>query len=127
MNKFLCGCVALMGLFVLSESLTCNTCPVGVGSLCILGSSKLCPSNQPSCFSGLAVFNISNFLNIKSKGCIESANCNLTTTSSILGASYTVTTTCCDSSDKCNGAGAIQLHLTVALGAALVAIWSTFV
>ncbi|KAL0962499.1 hypothetical protein UPYG_G00340800 [Umbra pygmaea] len=127
MNKFLLGCITLVGLFVVSESLSCYTCPVGIGSFCILGPTTTCSPTQPNCFSGVATFNISNFLTIKSKGCIEKTFCNATTTSSILGASYEVRTSCCDNRDQCNGAGAIQLHLTVALVAALVAIWSTFV
>ncbi|CAB1351318.1 unnamed protein product [Coregonus sp. 'balchen'] len=124
MNKFMWGCMALVGLFVVAESLNCNTCSVGVGSFCLIGSSKTCSTSEPNCYTGLAVFNVSSILGIKIKGCLATASCNTTSTGSILTAGYTVSQTCC-STDLCNGAGAIQLPLIVAIGAALVAIWST--
>ncbi|XP_029591604.1 protein Bouncer isoform X2 [Salmo trutta] len=125
MNKFMWGCVALVGLFVVAESLKCNTCTVGMASLCFIGSTAECSTSEPNCFTAVAEFNATKLLNLKRKGCMATALCNTTSTGSILTADYTVTQTCC-STDQCNGAVAIQLPLTVALGAALVAIWSTF-
>ncbi|XP_024251889.1 lymphocyte antigen-6, epidermis [Oncorhynchus tshawytscha] len=125
MNKLMWGCVALVGLFAVAESLKCNTCTVGLSSLCFIGSTAECSTDQPNCFTAEAVFNATSIVNLKRKGCLATAFCNTTSTGSILTAGYTVTQTCC-STDQCNGAVAIQLPLTVALGSALVAIWSTF-
>ncbi|XP_010898767.1 lymphocyte antigen 6B [Esox lucius] len=126
MKKFLWGCVALVGLFVVAESLNCNTCSVGIGGVCLFGKTTTCSITQPNCYTGLAVFNFSSTLKIKTKGCLDSPSCNMTYVNSVLGAGYSVTTFCCSSTDLCNGAGVIQPHLTVALGAALVAVRSIF-
>uniref|UniRef100_A0A674EKL3 Uncharacterized protein n=1 Tax=Salmo trutta TaxID=8032 RepID=A0A674EKL3_SALTR len=72
----------------------------------------------------IPLFNIGNIMSIKHKGCLATHFCNTTSTSSILGVGYVVSQTCC-STNLCNGVGSVQLPLTVALGAALVAIWST--
>ncbi|CAB1321108.1 unnamed protein product, partial [Coregonus sp. 'balchen'] len=98
------------------ESLNCNTCSVGITSVCLIGSTTTCSTSEHNCYSGQAVFNISS---IKRKGCLPT-NVYTTSTSGILGAGYTISQTCC-STNLCNGAGSVQLPLT-----ALVAIWSTF-
>ncbi|KAM9415067.1 uncharacterized protein ACWYII_024130 isoform 1-T1 [Salvelinus alpinus] len=126
MNKFMLGCVVLVGLFAVAESLKCNTCTVGLSSLCFIGSTAVCSTSEPNCFTEQAEFNVTKFLNLKRKGCMATSLCNTTSIGTILTADYTISRTCCNTTDQCNGAVAIQLPLTVALGAALVAIWSTF-
>ncbi|KAG9335658.1 hypothetical protein JZ751_004309 [Albula glossodonta] len=64
---------------------------------------------------------LSSFSGFSRLGCLASSSCNTTMNGTILGAAYTVTLNCCNT-DKCNnGAGSIQLSLTAAVGAALVA------
>uniref|UniRef100_A0A4W5NN72 UPAR/Ly6 domain-containing protein n=1 Tax=Hucho hucho TaxID=62062 RepID=A0A4W5NN72_9TELE len=134
-------CLSIFLSFHLTaESLTCKTCSVGLASLCFGSSTTDCSISEPNCYTAKAVlpkqklpvitillpeFNVTDLLNLKRKGCLATTLCNTTSAGSILTAGYTVTHSCC-STDQCNGAGAIQLPLTVALGAALVAIWSTF-
>ncbi|XP_062342578.1 protein Bouncer-like [Osmerus eperlanus] len=124
MNKFLWACVAVVALAVVAESLTCNTCSVGILNTCVFGSTATCSASEPNCYKGQATFNVSSVVNLYTKGCLASSSCNTTTTGNILGAGYTVSRTCC-STDRCNGASSIQLPLTAALGAALVALWSS--
>ncbi|KAL0962502.1 hypothetical protein UPYG_G00340850 [Umbra pygmaea] len=94
--------------------------------VCLFGSTTNCSANQPNCYIGSAVFNISTIPKIKAKGCVESDSCNFTISRDILGVGYSVQRICCNT-NQCNWAGAIQLHLTLVLGAALVAIWSNVV
>lgn len=61
---------------------------------------------------------------VQSAGCIASHLCNQTESGTVLTLGYTMTKTCCDT-DFCNGALSVQLPLAAALGAALVAIWTT--
>lgn len=64
----------------------------------------------------------SDLLDIHAEGCIEESACR-NETGQILTVNFTITRTCC-STDLCNGAAPIQMPLTAALCAALVAVWS---
>ncbi|XP_035537812.1 sperm acrosome membrane-associated protein 4-like [Morone saxatilis] len=124
MGKLIWVCAALMAVFVTGESLTCNTCRVGLAGKCLFGSSMTCSDSQPNCYWGKLAFNISRLMSLETQGCLASSLCNQTESGALLTAGYTVTRTCC-SIDRCNGATSIQLPLTAALGAAILAIWST--
>ncbi|TKS88386.1 hypothetical protein D9C73_023184 [Collichthys lucidus] len=104
----------------LVKSLTCNTCDVAVLGLCISDTPVKCTAKQKTCYSAVATFT-SGLMPIHARGCMEDTCKN--TTGSILTVNYTLTMHCCNS-DLCNGAAAVQLPLTAALCAALVAVWS---
>ncbi|TNN61857.1 hypothetical protein EYF80_027974 [Liparis tanakae] len=123
--KFIWVCSALMAMFVTGEGLTCNTCRVGFADKCLYRSTETCSDDQPNCYRGKLAFNISQFMTLQTEGCMNSTLCNKTKTGSLLTAGYTVTRTCC-STDRCNGATSIQLPLTAAVSAALLAVWSTW-
>ncbi|KAK3526512.1 hypothetical protein QTP70_030652 [Hemibagrus guttatus] len=129
MKCVLLGIVAAIGLFALTESLTCNKCSIGLVGLCLNPSSITCSSNTSSCTTSKASFpSISGFLGFSSQGCLESSLCNGTTSGSLLGGTYTISQTCC-SSDKCNplvisGASYVHVSLTAILSVALLAcVW----
>ncbi|XP_045915244.1 protein Bouncer-like [Micropterus dolomieu] len=121
MNKFLWSCAALLTLFVTVESLTCNTCSLNILGYCFEDAPVNCTKNQTMCYSGVAKFS-ADLPDIYSRDCIEPSACK-NDTGSILNVKYTITRKCCHT-DLCNRATAIQLPLTAALGAALVAVWS---
>ncbi|XP_029919899.1 sperm acrosome membrane-associated protein 4-like [Myripristis murdjan] len=125
MNKFLCLCVALGAMFAAGESLVCNTCKVGIAGTCLFSSTVTCTDSEPNCYRGNLAFNVSGLLSLQTRGCLDTTSCNKTQTGTLLTAGYTVTKTCC-STDRCNGATSIQLPLTAAVGAALLAMWSTW-
>uniref|UniRef100_A0AAY5K236 UPAR/Ly6 domain-containing protein n=1 Tax=Esox lucius TaxID=8010 RepID=A0AAY5K236_ESOLU len=132
MNKIIFGVLAVVGSFMLVESLTCNKCTVGVLSLCLNPSTLTCTTNTSACFTGKATFpSISNSIGFSTQGCLNSDLCNSTNaTNSILGVSYTIVTQCC-STNNCNpssisGATSAKLSVTAAIGAALVAsVWGS--
>ncbi|XP_036395142.1 protein Bouncer-like [Megalops cyprinoides] len=127
MNKLVCGILAVALYFVVAESLTCNNCKVGILGKCLISTTTTCSAAQPNCYTGKAAFpNITDFLGFYTKGCLDTASCNQTMNGSILGASYTVTRSCC-STDNCtpaNSAGTVHLSLTT--GAILLAsVWNS--
>ncbi|XP_035537817.1 protein Bouncer-like [Morone saxatilis] len=121
MNKYLWSCAAILTLFVTVESLTCNTCDLSVLGSCFFDSPVSCNKNQTRCY--IAVANIQGLLNVHARGCTVESDCKNQTGLSILTYKYNITRSCC-STNLCNGAASIQLPLTAALGAALVALWS---
>ncbi|XP_078146668.1 uncharacterized protein LOC144542929 [Centroberyx gerrardi] len=125
MNRFLWVGVALMAMLVTGESLTCNTCRVGIAGKCLFSSTETCGESETNCYCGNLAFNVSGLLSLQTRGCLASASCNQTETGSLLTAGYTVSKTCC-STDRCNGASSIRLPLTAAVGAALLAVWSSW-
>nr|XP_020515792.1 sperm acrosome membrane-associated protein 4-like [Labrus bergylta] len=122
MKKFIWICATLTAMFVTGESLICNTCRMNIVGRCLFPSTKTCSESQTSCYSGRLAFNISSLLSWETQGCLNSTLCNQTETGTLLTAGYTVTRTCC-MTDCCNGATSVQLPVTAAVGAALVAIW----
>ncbi|XP_071356410.1 protein Bouncer-like [Trachinotus anak] len=121
MNKFLWSCAALLTLFVTVESLSCYTCDVAVLGYCLHEEPVNCTKNQKTCYSAVAKFS-ADLLDIHERGCIEDNKCN-NESGTILSVNYTITRTCCNT-NLCNGATTIQLPMTAALCAALVAVWS---
>lgn len=110
-----------------SKPCRCNTNVNSISFLLFLSESGQCcywVTNDPLWSPPLA-FNISRFMTLQTEGCMNSSLCNKTKTGSLLTAGYTVTRTCC-STDRCNGATSIQLPLTAAVSAALLAVWSTW-
>ncbi|XP_022602628.1 lymphocyte antigen 6 complex locus protein G6d-like [Seriola dumerili] len=112
-----------MAMVVTGESLTCNTCRVGIAGKCLFSSTETCSDSQSSCYWGNLAFNVSSLISLQTRGCLASSLCNQTEMGSLLTAGYTVNRTCC-STDCCNGAASIQFSLTAAVGAALLAVWS---
>ncbi|XP_028255168.1 protein Bouncer-like [Parambassis ranga] len=121
MDKLLWSCAALLTLFVTAECLTCDTCDVSVLSYCFKQAPVNCTKTQDRCYTAVAKFS-ADLLDIHAKGCTEASLCK-NETGSILSVNYTITRTCC-SKNLCNRATAIQLPLTAAVCAALVAVWS---
>ncbi|KAM9497206.1 uncharacterized protein Hap1MRO34_003376 [Clarias gariepinus] len=130
MKRVLLGFVTVIGLFALAESLNCNQCSLSLIGVCLFPTSTTCTTNTSVCTTSKASFSgVSGFLGFGSQGCIESSKCN-TTSGTILGATYTVTQTCC-STNTCNpvtvstsGASYVQLSLTGVLSATLLAcVW----
>ncbi|CAK6965825.1 prostate stem cell antigen-like [Scomber scombrus] len=121
MNKFLWSCAALMTVFVAVESLTCYTCKVGILGHCLFDKTINCTVGENRCFSAVAKFS-ADFLDIHDKGCTSAALCK-NETGSILNVNYDVTRRCCSTS-LCNKASSVQLPLSAALVAALVALLS---
>uniref|UniRef100_A0A672Z9Y7 UPAR/Ly6 domain-containing protein n=1 Tax=Sphaeramia orbicularis TaxID=375764 RepID=A0A672Z9Y7_9TELE len=72
-----------------------------------------------------SVLNVSKFMRMHARGCIASSLCNTTETGTLLTAGYTVSRTCCNT-DCCNGATAIQIPLTAALGAAVMSNYLSY-
>ncbi|XP_059205262.1 protein Bouncer-like [Centropristis striata] len=123
--KFIWICAALTAMFVTGESLTCHSCKVGIGGKCLFKSTETCSGSQPNCYWGKLTFNTSHFVTLQTRGCMASSLCNQTETGALLTVGYSLTRTCC-STDCCNGASAVQLPLTAAVGAALMAVVSTW-
>ncbi|XP_072562001.1 lymphocyte antigen-6, epidermis [Paramormyrops kingsleyae] len=130
MNKIILGFFAVTLCFIFAESLTCNTCSLGLFGKCLFSSTTSCQAGQPTCYSGVATFSgISGFSGFSSLGCSDTTNCNSTTNSTVFFATINVVKTCC-STDSCNqlsGAPSAELSLTAAVGAALVAsVWNSW-
>ncbi|XP_051520010.1 lymphocyte antigen-6, epidermis [Myxocyprinus asiaticus] len=123
MNRVVIGVIAVIGLFTLSEALTCNTCKVGILGKCFFSSQVTCVASETSCVSAKAEFNVTGFLSLSTSGC--TSDCN-NTVGSILGAGYSITKTCC-TTDLCNGASTTHMSMTAALSAALLAsVWGSY-
>eukprot|EP00064_Thunnus_orientalis_P020581 superscaffoldBa00005732_g20720 len=121
MNKILWSCAALLTLFVAVESLTCNTCSLGILGTCLREVPVNCTETEDRCYTAVAKFS-ADLLDIHERGCTNSTNCK-NETGSILNVNYTITKTCCSTS-LCNRVASIQMPLTAALAAALVAVLS---
>uniref|UniRef100_A0A3Q1EHT6 UPAR/Ly6 domain-containing protein n=1 Tax=Acanthochromis polyacanthus TaxID=80966 RepID=A0A3Q1EHT6_9TELE len=103
---------------IILTSLNCST---------FLLSVDLNPK-RPSCFhvfsvSVLTEFNSTGPLSLHTRGCLDSDLCGVTLTGTLLGAGYTSSFVCCNTT-LCNGATTVQLPLTVALCAAILSfLW----
>ncbi|KAF7664077.1 hypothetical protein LDENG_00190680 [Lucifuga dentata] len=115
----------LLGFFVTAaHSLTCRQCPIGVFGMCFFGSDIFCDNTTSSCYTGEAQFNATGSLTLHIRGCLDSDLCGKTLTGTLLSAAYISSFQCCRT-DLCNGAGSVQLSLTVALSAAILSsFWS---
>ncbi|XP_047461391.1 sperm acrosome membrane-associated protein 4-like [Mugil cephalus] len=121
MSKLLWRCAALLTLFIAVQCLQCNTCDFKIFGQCVGRSPVNCTGDENRCYTGVAKFT-GALMDIHARGCIEAFNCT-NQTGQILTVNYTITRTCC-SGDLCNGAAPVQMPLTAALCAALVAVWS---
>ncbi|XP_037649820.1 protein Bouncer-like [Sebastes umbrosus] len=121
MNRFLWSCAALLTLFITVEALSCYTCDGEILGYCLCSAAVNCTEDQDRCFVAVAKFS-SHVSDIHERGCTDQSGCE-GSNGTILTVNYTITRTCCNSS-LCNGAASIQLPLTAALAAALVAVWS---
>ncbi|KAL4629621.1 alpha-elapitoxin-As2a-like [Arapaima gigas] len=127
MNKILSGLVTVGVLFACAESLTCNSCSLGIFGRCFFGKTVTCNSTQGNCFTSNAAFTgILGFTGFTTQGCLDSAlnsTCNTTNTGSILSATYTVNTTCCTTNNcnPVNGAPTFKFSLSAVTSAALLA------
>ncbi|KAK2830559.1 hypothetical protein Q5P01_018490 [Channa striata] len=124
MTKLLWGCAALLTLFVTVESLSCYKCDVEIFSSCLKKAQVNCTGTQNTCYTAVANFS-ADFLTIYDRGCIAESECK-NQTGSVLNVNYTITRRCCNT-NLCNAASPLQLPLTAALCAALVAFWSQWI
>ncbi|XP_077404756.1 uncharacterized protein LOC144037274 [Vanacampus margaritifer] len=126
MGRIIIGVIAALACFMLVESLTCNECSFGLVGFCLTSSTVECSTNISQCFTGKATFaSISTSVGFNTQGCIEEANCNVTTNATLLGVTYQATVECC-STDRCNpvqlsGAPSARMTLATAIGAAFLA------
>ncbi|XP_051526806.1 prostate stem cell antigen-like [Myxocyprinus asiaticus] len=103
MNRIIFGLFAVALSFAVGQALQCYECKLGFGSLCIT-TKKTCDVGQ-QCYSGVGT--AAGLVDIKRKGCLEVAKCNLTETLNFPANSstqvYRMNKTCC-STDLCNSA-----------------------
>merc|ERR1712142_1208169 len=102
MSRILYGIIAVVASVMLADSLTCNSCSVGLLGYCVNSAEVACTNSTEVCFTTSATFpSISGFKGFSSQGCMTTTGCNATT-------------------------NATKLSLTAALGAAVLAsVWGT--
>uniref|UniRef100_A0A4W4GG91 UPAR/Ly6 domain-containing protein n=1 Tax=Electrophorus electricus TaxID=8005 RepID=A0A4W4GG91_ELEEL len=96
----------------LAEGLVCNSCPVGILSKCLFGSSQTCTDTNNNCYTATA-------------GMTACTNTHTTRTHHFARShSFNYVHLCC-STNLCNGAGSAQLSVTAAFSTTLLAsAWS---
>eukprot|EP00064_Thunnus_orientalis_P020582 superscaffoldBa00005732_g20721 len=123
MNKLLWVSAALMALFVTGESLTCNTCKMGIGGECLISITETCDITHNNCYWGELKFNATGQVSLHTRGCLDSDLCGVTLTGTLLSVGWTSSFQCCNTT-LCNGATSVQLSLTVAVCAAVLSsLW----
>lgn len=122
MNRIILQLFAVGLCVAIGQALVCYKCDIGFGRLCIT-TQQTCSSGQ-LCFSGVG--KAVGFLDIKTKGCLDTVNCNKTesTTFGSNNTVYSLTKTCCNT-DLCNAAPGMPG--TSSLTLALTAISALFV
>lgn len=124
MNRIILQLVAIGFCFAVVQTLQCYNCKFGIGELCLTNKVE-CAAGE-LCFSGVG--KAAGFVDVKSKGCLAVAKCNMTEETNVPGINsnttlYTVTKTCCDTA-LCNGAPG--LPGTSALSLALATVTALF-
>ncbi|XP_020361338.1 ly-6/neurotoxin-like protein 1 [Oncorhynchus kisutch] len=110
----------LVVFIAVAQSLTCKQCSVGIFGTCFFPKNMVCDNSTLNCFTGEAKFNSTGFLTLHTRGCLDSDLCGKTITATIFSAGVTSSSSCCQT-DLCNGASSVQVSVTVALSAALMA------
>ncbi|MEQ2265510.1 hypothetical protein XENORESO_012184, partial [Xenotaenia resolanae] len=133
MGKFLFAVVAAFASLVLAESLICNRCRFSLFGTCLGRDNETCATNVSVCATQRLTFTtLPDFVGFNIQGCSDtSTGCNVTTTSTLLGAAYEYKLTCCNHADRCNpivlnGAPSTKMTFTAAIGAGLLAsVWGS--
>ncbi|XP_042082127.1 lymphocyte antigen-6, epidermis [Haplochromis burtoni] len=125
MAKIVLAVIAAVASFMLVDSLSCNKCSFGLVGLCLSSSTETCSTNTSTCYTGTVAFpSLTSFSGFTSRGCrSDTAACNITSNSTLLGVSYNLAITCC-STDNCNptsGAPSAKITLSAAIAAAVLA------
>ncbi|TDH03932.1 hypothetical protein EPR50_G00147190 [Perca flavescens] len=122
MNRIILQLFALGFCFAVVQALTCYKCSLGLSSLCFT-TNTTCNSGE-RCFSGFG--KAAGYFDIKKKGCLAVAKCNMTEQVTFGGNNtfYSMTMTCCNT-DLCNAAPG--LPGTSALSLTLTTITALFV
>ncbi|KAM8884012.1 uncharacterized protein ACB058_000380 [Synchiropus picturatus] len=117
MDHFLKAVVVLVALVAAAESLKCRQCIIELLNICPFGTDVTCNNGTSSCFRGEAQFNATTSFKLHRRGCVDKDLCGKTISSSILGAGFTSSYTCC-TTDLCNSATTTQLSIILGLCAA---------
>ncbi|XP_034066269.1 prostate stem cell antigen [Gymnodraco acuticeps] len=122
MNRIILQLLAVGFCFAVGQALQCYKCTLGFGDVCI--TTKTTCKNGEHCFSGNG--EAVGFVDIKKKGCLVLAKCNLTENTNLpdsISSSnttvYKMTKTCC-STDLCNAAPGLPGASGVSLALATV-------
>ncbi|XP_010779088.1 prostate stem cell antigen-like [Notothenia coriiceps] len=122
MNRIILQLLAVGFCFAVGQALQCYKCKIGFGNFCIT-TKTTCASGE-RCFSGRG--EAAGFVDIKKKGCLEVAKCNMTentdlptSISSSNTTVYSMTKTCCNT-DLCNAAHGLPGASGVSLALATV-------
>ncbi|KAM9420208.1 uncharacterized protein ACWYII_022873 [Salvelinus alpinus] len=119
-SNILIALTVLVVFIAVAQSLTCKQCSVGIFGTCFLPTNMVCDNSTLNCFTGEANFNATGALKLHTRGCLDTDLCGKTFTATIIGAGITSSFSCCQT-DLCNGASSVQVSVTVALSAALMA------
>ncbi|XP_077362181.1 sperm acrosome membrane-associated protein 4-like [Festucalex cinctus] len=107
MNRIVLQLFAVGVCFALGHALQCYECKIGFWNLCIT-KTVTCAEGE-RCFSGNGT--AAGFMDIRMKGCLAKAECNVTKDVNFPSSSnttiYKMTKTCCNS-NLCNSAPGIS-------------------
>ncbi|KAF7210885.1 uncharacterized protein [Nothobranchius furzeri] len=128
MGKVWFAIVAVLASLALVESLSCNNCPFGLKVLCLFKKNETCANETASvCYTGTATFpSVSSFSGFITQGCRDNnTGCETTTTSSLLGVTYSTSISCC-TTNNCNSytsaaSTTAKMTFTGVVGAAILA------
>ncbi|XP_036372209.1 sperm acrosome membrane-associated protein 4 [Megalops cyprinoides] len=128
MNRVLLSVFAAGMLFAIGQALECYKCDIGFWNLCFT-TKTTCAAGQ-QCFSGVG--KAADFVDIKMKGCLNTAECDKVTNVEFFNNKtvYTMNKTCC-ATDLCNGSPGLPvvtpLSLTLASATGLLVVTGVLV